>query len=139
MAGPAEQDKQALVAELAAARTRLSMTGDALRRSLDLPARAKESFKRHRPTWLSGAAIVGFVLSKLPARSKTVFVERATGKALGVAGKVGALFSAAKFAMKFAGPVIADFAGGSIAEILKRFQRTAKPPDPTNPGTAGKP
>jgi hypothetical protein len=115
------------------------MTGDALRRSLDLPARAKESFKRHRPTWLSGAAILGFVLSKLPARSKTVFVERATGKALGVAGKVGALFSAAKFAMKFAGPVIADLAGGSIAEILKRFQRTAKPPDPANPGTTAKP
>ena len=71
MARSAENDKQALLAELAAARTRLSAAGDALRQSLDVPARAKESFKRHRPAWLSSAAIMGFVLSKLPSRKKT--------------------------------------------------------------------
>ena len=134
MAGPAEQDKRAIVAELAAARARLSATGEALRRSLDVPARAKESFKRHRPTWLSGAAIVGFVLSKLPSRKRTVFVERATGKVLSAAGKLGALFSAAKFAISFAGPLISEFAGGSLGEILKRFHRPAKPEQPRDTG-----
>ena len=134
MAGPAEQDKRAIVAELAAARTRLSATGEALRRSLDVPARAKESFKRHRPTWLSGAAIVGFVLSKLPSRKKTVFVERATGKVVSAAGKLGALFSAAKFAISFARPLISNLAGTSIAEILKRFHRPAKPEQPGDTG-----
>ena len=126
MAGPAEHDKHAIVAELAAARARLSATGDALRRSLDVPARAKESFKRHKPVWLGGAAIVGFVLSKLPSRKKTIIVERATGKVLGAAGKLGAIFSAAKFALNFAGPLLSDLAGGGIAEILKRFQRRPK-------------
>ena len=103
------------------------MTGEALRHALDVPARAKESFKRHRPTWLSGAAIVGFVLSKLPSRKKTVIVERVTGKVLGAAGKLGALFSTAKFAINFAAPLISELAGASIAEILKRFHRPAKP------------
>lgn len=130
MAGPAEQDKRAIVAELAAARARLSVTGEALRHALDVPARAKESFKRHRPTWLGGAAIVGFVLSKLPARKKTVIVERVTGKVLGAAGKLGALFSTAKFAINFAGPLISELAGAGIAEILKRFHRPAKPEQP---------
>ena len=64
MAGSAQHDKHAIVAEIAAARTRLSATGEALRRSLDVTERAKENFKRHKPAWLSGAAIVGFVLSK---------------------------------------------------------------------------
>ena len=127
MAGPAEHDKHALVAELAAARARLSATGDALRRSLDVPARAKESFRRHKPVWLGGAAIIGFVLSKLPSRKKTIIVERATGKVLGAAGKLGAIFSATKFALNFAGPLLSDLAGGGIAEILKRFRKPAKP------------
>ena len=125
MAGPAEQDKLAIVAELAAARARLSATGDALRHSLDVPARAKESFKQHRPAWLGGAAIIGFVLSKLPSRKKTVFVERATGKVLGAAGKLGAIFSAAKFAFALAKPLVSELAGSKLGEILKRFQRHA--------------
>jgi hypothetical protein len=136
MAGPAEQDKQAIVAELAAARARLSSTGEALRRSLDVPARAKESFKHHRPAWLGGAAFVGLVLSKLPSRKKTVFVERATGKALGATGKLGAIFSTAKFVMTVAAPLFSDLAGGGLGEILKRFHRTTKP---EQPGDTGKP
>ncbi|MEO6787736.1 MAG: hypothetical protein ABI318_16540 [Chthoniobacteraceae bacterium] len=132
MAGSAEHDKQAIVAELAAARARLSATGDALRRSLDVSARAKESFTRHRPAWLGGAAIVGFVLSKLPSRKRTVFVERATGKVLGAAGKLGALFSAARFAINFARPLVSELAGSSLGEILRRFHRPAKPEQPDN-------
>ena len=132
MAGPAEHDKLALVAELAAARTRLSATGDALRGSLDVAARAKESFQRHKPAWMGGAAIVGFVLSKLPSRKKTIIVERATGKVLGAAGKLGAIFSAVKFAMNFAAPLLSEVAGGGITEILKRFQRTSKPGQPND-------
>ena len=127
MAGPAEQDKLAIVAELTAARARLSATGEALRRSLDVTARAKESFKRHKPAWLSGAAIFGFILSMLPSRKKTVFVERTTGKVLGAAGKIGAIFSAAKFAVNFARPFFSDIVGGGLAEILRRFQRREKP------------
>lgn len=127
MAGPAEHDKRAIVAELAAARARLSETGEALRRSLDVTARAKESFRRHKPAWLSGAAIVGFVLSKLPSRKKTVFVERATGKVLGAAGKLGAIFSVAKLAINFARPLLSSLGVGGLAEILKRFRKPAKP------------
>jgi hypothetical protein len=130
MAGSAENDRQAIVAELAAARARLSETGAALRRSLDVSARAKENFKRHRPAWLGGAAIVGFLLSKLPSRKKTVFVERTTGKVLGAAGKLGAVLSAAKFAMSFARPLISDVAGAGLGEILRRFHRPAKPAHP---------
>ena len=92
-----------------------------------MPARAKESFKRHKPTWLGSAAIVGFVLSKLPSRKKTIIVERATGQVLGAAGKLGAIFSAAKFVLNFASPLLSEAAGGGIAELLKRFRKPGKP------------
>ena len=136
MAGPAELRKQEIVAALAAARSRLSATGGALHRSLDVPARATESFQHHRPAWLSGAAIVGFVLSKLPSRKKTVFIERTTGKVLGAAGKLGtagklgALYSAAKLAISIARPLISELRGSALGEILKRFHRPAKPDRP---------
>ncbi len=136
MAGSAENDKQAIVAELATARARLTAAGEALRQSLDVPARAKENFKRHKPAWLGSAAIVGFVLSKLPSRKRTIIVERATGKVLGAAGKLGAILSAAKFALNFASPMISEFAGGGIAELLKRFQR---PPKTGQPGDTPRP
>ena len=126
MAGSAEQDKLAIVAELAAARSRLSAAGEALRRSLDVTARAKENFARHKPAWLSGAAIFGFILSKLPSRKKTVFVERTTGKVLGAAGKIGAIFSAAKFAINFARPFFSDLSSAGLGEFLKRFQQLGK-------------
>jgi len=125
MAGPAETDKSALVAELAAARARLSETGDALRRQLDVPARARESFVRHRPAWLGGAALAGLVLSKLPARKKTVLIERATGKAIGAAGKLGIVWSVAKFAFDLARPLLAEFAGKHAGDLARRFGKGA--------------
>ena len=139
MAGSAELKKQAIVAALAAARTRISAAGEALHHSLDVPARATESFQRRRPVWLSGAAIVGFVLSKLPAREKTVFIEKATGKVLsaagkfGAAGKIGALFSVAKIAIKIARPLLSELGGGGLGEFVKRFRRPAKTAPPDKP------
>src|SRR6266446_2631889 len=125
MAGSKDTDKDALVAELATARARLSETGAALRAALDVPTRAKESFRRHRPTWLGGAALLGLVLSKLPTRRKTVFVERATGKAIGMTGKIGFIWTAAKFAFDLAKPVISEIAGKSFGEIARKFARAS--------------
>ena len=131
MAG--DTDKAALVAELAAARSRLAKTGralqeagDLLRQKLNVPARAKESFEKHRPAWLGGATLLGLLLSKLPSRKKTVFVERSTGQALGVAGKLGTLWSAAKFAAGLAKPFLGEIAGQKLGELAQRFTKQSK-------------
>lgn len=132
MAG--ETDKAALVAELAAARARLTETGDGLRvtcesvrAKLDVPARAKESFAEHKPAWLGGAALVGLLLSKLPARSKTVVIERGAG--LGASGKLAMLWGAAKFAGAIAKPFIGDLTGERITELMRRFSKKGVPSD----------
>jgi len=130
MAGPADRQKDAILSELSAARKRLSATGETLRKSLDVATRTRESFQRHRPAWIGGAALVGLVLSKLPARSKTVFVEKATGQALGSAGKLGAAWTVARLAVDLAKPLLGDLAGKSVAEIAKRFVRSPEKPPP---------
>ena len=128
MAGSTETDKTAILAELAVARARLSETGEGLRSQLDVASRAKESFREHRPAWLGGAALVGLVLSKIPARKKTVLIERATGKAVGAAGKLGVAWSVAKFAFDFAKPLITEFAGKHAGDIARRFGKVGKQP-----------
>ncbi len=126
MAG--ETDKAALVAEIAAARARLTETGDSLRvacegvrAKLDVPARAKKSFAQHKPAWLGGAALVGLLLSKIPARSKTVLIERGAG--LAAPSKLAMLWSAAKFVGAVAKPFIGDLTGERITELMRRFSK----------------
>ena len=131
MAGPTDPEKIALLAEIAAARARLSETGRALRHSLDVPSRTRENFTRHRPAWLGGAVMLGLALSKLPGRRKTVFVERSTGAALGAAAKLGLLWSTARFVFDFAKPLISEMAGKHLAELARHFKRASKEQDGT--------
>jgi hypothetical protein len=128
MAGETEPDKAALLAEIAAARARLVETGEGLRAAfedvrhkLDVPTRAKESFQENKPAWIGGAALVGLLLSKIPARKKTVLVERGLGLAAG--GKLAMLWGAAKFAATLAKPFIGDITGERIHELVGRFSK----------------
>ena len=138
-----DSDKAQLIAELAAARERLARTGRALRdagellrQKLNVPARAMESFEKHRPAWLGGATLLGLLLSKLPSRKKTVFVERSTGQTLGMAGKLGALWGAAKFAAGIAKPFLGEIAGQRLGEFARRF--TGNPKENEQPPAAEK-
>ena len=120
------EEKAALIAEIEAAREKIAGTGaslksagESVRRTFDIPSRAKESFAEHRPAWLGGAALVGLLLSKLPARQKTVFVEAATGAAGFASGKLGALWGVAKFAGGLAKPFLSDMAAKWVASRME--------------------
>jgi hypothetical protein len=128
------EEKAALIAEIEAARAKIAGTGNSLkaagesvRRTFDIPARAKESFSEHRPAWLGGAALVGLLLSKLPARSKTVFVESATGAAMAAGGKLGALWGVVKFAGGLAKPFLGDMAAKWVASKMEGAATKAEP------------
>lgn len=121
MAGSHELEKSALRLELALARARLSESAHELRASMDVGARAKDSFARHRPAWLGGAAIFGLLLAKLPSRKKTVFVERTTGKTIKPAGKMGLVWSAAKLALNLAQPALIELATKRFGHLAKGF------------------
>lgn len=125
-----DPEKAELLAEIAAARARIATTGtalktsaDSLRHTFNIPARAKVSFEKHRSVWLSGAALFGLLLSKLPARKKTVFVEHATG----ATGKLATAWSLFKFASGLAKPFLGDLAAKWIAA---RAEKAAGAPPP---------
>lgn len=131
-----DPESAALLAEIARSRQRLAdarrelrSAGEGLRRKLDVPSRITDSFRKHRPAWLGGAALLGFLLSRLPARQKTVYVDESTGRRLGIAGRIGTLWTLAKFAASVAKPFLGNLAGTKIADLARHFTKR-KPEGP---------
>ncbi|MGC3989788.1 MAG: hypothetical protein QM796_08950 [Chthoniobacteraceae bacterium] len=69
-----DPDKIALIAQLAASRAGAKQAWRGLEHSLNVPARVQQSVRRNQGTWLAGAGIAGWLLSRLPARKKKVKV-----------------------------------------------------------------
>lgn len=132
MAG--EEDKARLIAEIAAARAEvteagqaLENAGTALKEKFNLPRRAGSSYRKHPALWLAGASLVGLLLSRLPARKKVVYVERDSGKKLGLEGKAGWLWGAAKLGFTLAKPLLSGLATQHLASLVQRFSGAPPP------------
>jgi hypothetical protein len=70
--------KQQIVEELAQVRSRLSSQTHLVAEKLNVPRHVSMSLHTHSFRWVSVAALVGWVLSRLPVRKQRVYIE--TGK-----------------------------------------------------------
>ena len=70
-----EDPKRRIVSELAEARLELASTAASVKGRLDIPARLSASFRRNSWSWVSLAALVGWVLARLPFRKKKIYLE----------------------------------------------------------------
>src|SRR5258708_19612753 len=70
-----EDAKRRIISELAEARLGLTGSAAVWKDRLDLPARVAASFRRNSWSWVSLAAIVGWVLARLPFRRKKIYLE----------------------------------------------------------------
>jgi hypothetical protein len=69
-----EDPKHRIIGELAQARLELSGAGATVRGRIDVPSRISASLRRHSWGWISLAAILGWILSRLPGRKK-IYIE----------------------------------------------------------------
>jgi len=76
----ATRRKAQLIADLEWSRNELAASVRAARSDLDLVARFKHSVAHRKTAWLSGAAVAGWILSRLPGRKK-VSPPKASAKA----------------------------------------------------------
>ena len=79
MADPQDERKR-VAAELARMRVELSNQSLLVRRDLDVGRRMSESLRKHSWGWMSVAAIFGWLLSRLPARKKKIYVAADSDK-----------------------------------------------------------
>lgn len=71
------QDKRAITAALSAERAELRTLSFSLRRNLDIGRYLLESRRKHLRVWMAAAAILGWILSRLPARKLKIYLPPA--------------------------------------------------------------
>jgi hypothetical protein len=73
-----DQDaKRRIINELEEARLKLAGSASIVKDRLDIPARVSASLRRNSWSWLSLAALLGWILARLPFRRKKVYLEGA--------------------------------------------------------------
>jgi hypothetical protein len=70
-----QRRKNELIAELARARSGMTLHMGQVSYQVDVTRRVKGSFRRHVGSWLAGALVTGGFISMLPAREKKVYVN----------------------------------------------------------------
>ena len=113
-----DDQKSALIAQLAAQRARLSRHAESVKESVDVGARVKASFTGNRAVWLAGAALTGVVLSRLrPRRTVQIKGGNATAKAVVSAGL---LLPVVKLTFDLARPALVSMLTARIADFAAR-------------------
>lgn len=110
------QRKLELRAELAAARSQFIGNWAAFKEDVNIPKRFRESVRERKLFWMSAATVIGFVLSRLPARKKEVLVDAKSRKKLKNRKKAGLLMTLVKLGFGVLKPTITAYATKKLAD-----------------------
>lgn len=123
----AKEQKQRLANELADLRARVTSQIHLVRRQLDVRQHLSQSLRRHSVAWMSSAAVVGWLLSRLPARKKKVYVQARTNERVAKASSSnGLLLAVGKGAWSVAKPLLTAYLTHKLADSAKRRFRWKK-------------
>lgn len=112
--------KAQLIAEMARLRELFSRNLGKIRDDLNVPRKVKHSFNNHKTAWIGGAAVFGWVLSRLPGRKKRTQPEEKSGHKLKEAANAGLLFGVAKLLFTAARPAMTALATRKLADFATR-------------------
>jgi hypothetical protein len=110
--------KQQITVALTALRIQMQNEALLLRCQLDMKKRFLESIKNHPWEWASCAAMFGWLLSRIPARKKKVYIDSSSQKQVKRRdkGPLGKLWSEV---WQFSKPMIAAYLAKLLAENVK--------------------
>jgi hypothetical protein len=117
MAEP-QNEKERIADKIARVRNELSDQSLLVRRNLDVGRHMSDSLRRHSWGWISLAAIFGWLLSRLPARKKKIYIDtsnsqKAKNRGLGLSGHLW------KATWSLAKPLITAYLTSRIAAAVK--------------------
>lgn len=120
-----DKRKAELIASLERARTGMSSSWVGVRREGNVGKKLRESVRGHTSMWVAGAAVFGWILSRLPARKKKVYIDsqgdrqiRKRGRGIGMA-----LLSMLVTLLKPAATAYATKKVGDLAAIATKFSK----------------
>jgi hypothetical protein len=129
MAKEAGQDKSnhELRQKIAHSRDRLARDLSGLRYEMDFPLKFRKSFQRNTSVWAGAVAVVGVLLSLIPARTKKIYLG---GKKKDEAPKkflaAGFLLGAAKLAGSLLKPVVLRYVTKAVSGSISASARTKR-------------
>ena len=115
-------NKQQITAALTALRIQVQNEVSLLKRKLDMKTHVLESIKNHPWEWASCAAIVGWLLSRIPARKKKIYIDNSSQKPVKRRDK-GPLGKLWREVWQFSKPMIAAYLAKLLAENVKWPER----------------
>jgi len=119
--GDRDARKEQLRSELAQARSTLSTRSASVGESLDFKARISKSIARNAVAWIGGAVLLGFILSRLPARKAKVRPRESAGSDQAeTAAKAGLLVAVLKFAFDAARPALLKVLVSQLQPIIEK-------------------
>lgn len=129
-----QRRKDELTAELARARSGLSLHAGQVSYQADVSRRLKSSFRGHVGSWLTGALLTGGLISLLPARQKKVYInplaKNSKGKLeVNTKPPQGFLISLIKTLIPILKPTLMAFVTKQLANVVggaKEAQHTAE-------------
>ena len=114
--------KRQIADALTALRIQVENEASVLRRKLDMKQHFLESIKSHPWEWASGAAIFGWLLSRIPARKKRVYLDSSSQKPVKHREK-GPLGKLWREVWQCSKPMIAVYLAKLLAENVKWPER----------------
>jgi hypothetical protein len=109
-----DHKKQQIMDALTTLRIQVQNEASLLRRKLDMKQHFLESIKNHPWEWASCAAIFGWLLSRIPARKKRVYIDSSSQKPVKRREKgLGKLW---REVWQFSKPMIAAYLAKLLAE-----------------------
>jgi hypothetical protein len=115
-----QDEKQRIVLELAHTRNHLVEQSLLVRRNLDIGRHMSDSMREHSWGWMCVAAIFGWILSRLPARKKKVYIQSAKPQKLDKKRGGGGLLKLVwNGAWSIAKPLLTAYLTKKIAEKAK--------------------
>ncbi len=123
--------KSQLIAELERSRSEIGLSVRSLRRDLDVGAHLREAFVKRKAVWLSGAAITGWLISRIPPRKVKLAPpspEEKRGATTWKDIQRGFFLAVLSFLGTLVRPALTAFASHKLTEYVTRNGHAAAPP-----------
>lgn len=118
--------KAEIVARLDAQRPLLARHYQGVKRGANVSRRLQRSASGHPSIWMAGAATMGWLISRIPARKKKIYVDNLGQKKMRRGFFAALLLGLIKIVADVAKPSIVAFASKKIADSLATTAKVQK-------------
>lgn len=118
--------KSEIMARIAATRPQMARHYAGVKRGVSVSRRLQRSTGSHPSIWMAGAASLGWLLSRIPARKKKIYVDSLGDKKVRRGFFTAIVITLLKITADLAKPAVIAFASKKVADSLALTSKVQK-------------